>query len=48
MLAHASIVARELGLPCVASVAGATAIPDGSWVAVDGGAGEVLVLEEEP
>ena len=48
MLSHASIVARELGLPCVASVAGATAIPDGSWVAVDGGTGEVLVLEEEP
>ncbi len=48
MLAHASIVARELGIPCVASVAGATGIPDGSWVAVDGGAGEVLVLEEEP
>jgi phosphohistidine swiveling domain-containing protein len=48
MLAHASIVARELGIPCVASAAGVTAIPDGSWVAVDGGTGEVLVLEEGP
>jgi pyruvate,water dikinase len=48
MLSHASIVARELGIPCVASVDGATGIPDGSLVAVDGGAGDVLVLEEEP
>jgi phosphoenolpyruvate synthase/pyruvate phosphate dikinase len=48
MLSHASIVARELGIPCVASVDGATGIPDGARVAVDGGAGEVLVLEEEP
>ena len=48
MLSHASIVARELGIPCVASVDGATRIPDGSLVAVDGGAGDVLVLEEEP
>ncbi len=48
MLSHASIIARELGIPCVASVAGATGIPDGARVAVDGGAGEVLVLEEEP
>lgn len=48
MLSHASIVARELGIPCVASVAEATRIPDGARVAVDGGAGEVLVLEEEP
>ena len=48
MLSHASIVARELGIPCVASVAGATRIPEGARVAVDGGVGEVLVLEEEP
>jgi pyruvate,water dikinase len=48
MLSHASIIARELGIPCVASVAGATAIPEGARIAVDGGAGEVLVLEEEP
>jgi pyruvate,water dikinase len=46
MLSHASIVARELGIPCVASVAEATGIPEGARVAVDGGSGEVLVLEE--
>lgn len=45
MLAHASIVARELGLPCVASVPGATRIPDGTRLCVDGGSGEVLVLD---
>ncbi|MFM8945018.1 MAG: PEP/pyruvate-binding domain-containing protein [Actinomycetota bacterium] len=42
-LAHASIVARELGIPCVASVTGATALADGTRVIVDGYAGEVLV-----
>ncbi len=45
MLSHASIVARELGLPCVASVAGATRIPDGTPVCVDGGSGEVFLLD---
>ena len=45
MLSHASIIARELGLPCVASVAEATQIPDGTLLAVDGAAGEVLLLE---
>jgi pyruvate,water dikinase len=44
MLSHASIVARELGLPCVACVDGATGIAPGAMVCVDGGAGEVLVL----
>ena len=44
MLAHASIVARELGIPCVASVDGATRSPDGTVVSVDGAAGEVMVL----
>jgi pyruvate,water dikinase len=46
MLSHASIVARELGVPCVASVAGATQIPDGTPLAVDGAAGEVILLEQ--
>ncbi|MCU0283552.1 MAG: PEP-utilizing enzyme [Candidatus Nanopelagicales bacterium] len=46
MLSHASIVAREFGLPCVASVHAATTIPDGTIVCVDGAAGEVLVLEQ--
>lgn len=44
MLAHASIVAREIGIPCVSSVDGATRIPDGALVSVDGGSGEVLLL----
>ncbi|HYN29516.1 MAG TPA: PEP/pyruvate-binding domain-containing protein [Dermatophilaceae bacterium] len=46
MLSHASIVARELGLPCVASVEGATDIPEGTMVCVDGAAGEVMVLAD--
>ncbi len=46
MLSHASIVARELGLPCVASVEGATDIAEGAMVCVDGASGEVLVLGE--
>ena len=44
MLSHASIVAREFGLPCVASVEGATTIAEGTTVCVDGGSGEVLLL----
>jgi phosphoenolpyruvate-protein kinase (PTS system EI component) len=43
MLAHASIVARELGIPCVASAPGATRLTDGTRVLVDGFAGEVVV-----
>ncbi len=46
MLAHASVVARELAIPCVVSVAGATRLADGTEVTVDGYAGEVLV--EDP
>jgi phosphohistidine swiveling domain-containing protein len=41
MLSHSSIVARELGIPCVVSVDGAMRIPDGSVVRVDGYTGEV-------
>jgi pyruvate,water dikinase len=44
MLSHASIIAREFGLPCVASVEGATGIAEGTTVCVDGGSGEVLLL----
>jgi pyruvate,water dikinase len=46
MLAHASIVAREIGIPCVSSVEGATLIPEGALVSVDGGSGEVLLLND--
>jgi pyruvate,water dikinase len=41
---HAMIVSRELGIPCVVSVADATAnIPDGAMVTVDGNAGTVTI-----
>ena len=46
VMSHAVIVSRELGIPCVVSVAGATsAIPDGALVEVDGNTGSVRVLE---
>jgi pyruvate,water dikinase len=41
LLSHSSIVARELGIPCVVSVAGAMRIPDGAIVRLDGFTGEV-------
>ena len=41
---HAMIVSRELGIPCVVSVAGGTEIiPDGAMVTVDGNAGTVTI-----
>ncbi|MGB3735666.1 MAG: PEP-utilizing enzyme [Ilumatobacter sp.] len=44
MGSHAMIVSRELGVPCVASVAGATKlIPDGATVTIDGNAGTVTI-----
>lgn len=43
-ITHAVIVSRELGIPCVVSVTGATrSIPDGAMVTVDGTAGTVTV-----
>ncbi len=45
MGSHAMIVSRELGIPCVVSVADAThLIPDGATVTVDGTAGTVTVV----
>ena len=45
-LSHAVIVSRELGIPCVVAVTGATlSIPDGALVEVDGSAGTVTLLE---
>ncbi|MFN0025770.1 MAG: PEP-utilizing enzyme [Acidimicrobiales bacterium] len=45
-LSHAIIVSRELGIPCVVSVTGATrSIPDGALVEVDGNTGQVTILE---
>jgi pyruvate,water dikinase len=44
-VSHAIIVSRELGLPCVTSVTGATdRIPDGARLRVDGTLGTVTVL----
>ena len=44
MGSHAMIVSRELGVPCVASVADATElIPDGAMITVDGNAGTVTI-----
>jgi pyruvate,water dikinase len=43
---HAAIVSRELGIPCVVSVANATArIPDGALIEVDGTTATVRILE---
>jgi pyruvate,water dikinase len=44
MISHAAIVARELGIPAVASLTGATRlIRNGTMITVDGSAGTVLV-----
>ena len=42
-LSHAAIVAREYGLPAVFAARGATSIPDGAWVCVDGDLGLVTL-----
>jgi len=42
LLSHSAIVARELGIPCVVSLKGATQwIEDGETVRVNGATGEV-------
>jgi phosphohistidine swiveling domain-containing protein len=49
MNSHAMIVSRELGIPCVAGVIGASRrIPTGALVEIDGSAGTVTVLEDVP
>ncbi|HLZ98974.1 MAG TPA: PEP-utilizing enzyme, partial [Steroidobacteraceae bacterium] len=43
-ISHAAIVARELGIPAVASLTDATRlIPNGAMITVDGNAGTVIV-----
>lgn len=45
LMSHAVIVSRELGIPCVVAVDGATErIPDGAMIEVDGTAGTVTVV----
>ena len=47
LLSHGSVVARELGVPCVVDVAGATRrIATGDRVAVDGDSGRVTLLAD--
>lgn len=47
MTGHSAILARELGIPAVVGVAGATrAIETGDWVLVDGDSGEVFATAE--
>ncbi len=45
-LSHGSIIVRELGLPAVTNLGeSATAVPDGSAVVLDGGAGTLALAE---
>ncbi len=44
LLSHSAIVAREMGIPAVVSVAGLTSrIEDGSWIEMDGARGTVTL-----
>ena len=46
LLSHSAIVAREMGIPAVVSVAGITrALQDGDWVEFDGSTGMIRRLE---
>lgn len=40
---HTAIIAKSLGIPAVVSVRGATSIPNGTFLAVDGSEGSVVV-----
>ena len=49
LLSHAAVVAREMGVPCVANTRdGTRALRTGDLVRVDGGSGRVDVLERAP
>ncbi len=43
---HTAIIARQLGIPCVVSVAGARGVRTGTLVLVDGSTGEVVVAPD--
>ncbi|MGE5128899.1 MAG: PEP/pyruvate-binding domain-containing protein [Sphingomonadaceae bacterium] len=46
LLSHSAIVARELGLPAIVSIAGLTSwVSDGEWVEMDGSSGTVVKVE---
>jgi rifampicin phosphotransferase len=45
-LQHGAVVARELGLPCVAGIEGVSrAISDGQWLEIDGASGTVRLIQ---
>ncbi len=44
---HTAIIARQLGIPCVVGVAGAMALPAGTWLLVDGTTGTVAAGVDE-
>jgi phosphohistidine swiveling domain-containing protein len=47
LLSHTAIIGRELGIPTVIGVAGATdRIPDGAYVEVNSSAGTITILKE--
>ncbi|MEZ4473842.1 MAG: PEP-utilizing enzyme [bacterium] len=49
LMTHGAVIARELGLPAVVGVVGATRrIREGQRVRVDGGSGAVVVLPDPP
>lgn len=49
LLSHSAIVARELGLPTIVSLAGLTTwLKDGDWIEMDGATGVVIKLARPP
>jgi pyruvate,water dikinase len=49
VVAHAVMISREYGIPCVANLASACdLIPDGSIITIDGSRGRVLIHEDAP
>lgn len=49
MLSHSAIVARELGLPTIVGVTGATMmLRSGQWLTIDGATGRIEAHEEPP
>ena len=48
VVAHAVLISREYGLPCVANLAQACVlIPDGAMITVDGGTGRVVIHADD-
>jgi len=48
VVSHAVMISREYGIPCVANLSRACdIIPEGAVITVDGGAGRVLIHEQE-